>query len=101
MLNCSTGFSEESLNLYFPKAWRRVFSRGGFRLDYMSSLYMDGRMDGVMDDAWMDGVMDFVGFRLEIHNVLSCFKARGRVGGSRRTWLNMVRARQPLLELRS
>ena len=44
-----------------------------------------------MDDAWMDGVMDFVGFPPK----LKCFKARGRVGGSRRTWLKMVRERQP------
>ena len=37
-------------------------------------------MDGAMDE--MDGVMDFVGFPLKT----VMLKARGRVGGSRRTW---------------
>ena len=44
----------------------------------------DAWMDFGMDDGWMDGVMDF-DFVAFLFNLI-CFKAQGRIGGTRRTW---------------
>ena len=68
----------------FPKAWRRVVQWRW--LSSKSRGYMDDVTHGMMDDARMDGVMDLVGFALKV----ICSKARGRVGGSRRTSFKQV-----------
>ena len=84
---------ELQVGFFAGKAWRGFFSEGDLRQD--SSL-SDAWTVFVMDDGWMDGVMDFVGFLLLLKAV--CFQARGRVGGTRRTWPKIALARGRMWE---